>query len=217
MFLTLILFFYFFHFLFHFVNEPIQTNTLRARLNIVPYFIAGCGFILICIFSFAESLSKDSSIRMITLGQSNKMSLIYNFGIALIMLSTLILLANLIKSRFSKVIEKFIISLFALSISIILSLNFIGNLLTSRATLSKSNPFFLQTQFADAIAYPNFTMNGDSERCRQIRTKLELYPSWYGADLYTIFGLNLTMQNRYNLPFCSLADDVLFENYRGVR
>jgi hypothetical protein len=60
-------------------------------------------------------------------------------------------------------------------------------------------------------------MNGDSERCLHIKTKLRLYPSWYGADLYTFFGLNLTMQNRYNIPFCSIPDDVLFENYSGAR
>ena len=217
LFLTLCLFFCFSQFLFQFVKEPVQPTTIRARLTSAPYFIAGCGFVLICVFSFAESLSKDSSVRMIALGQSNKMSLMYNFGIALVLLSILILLINLIRSRFSKVIEKFIVYLIALPISIILSLSFIGNLLTSIATLSENNPFFLQTQFADAIAFPNFTMNGDSERCLQIRTKLELYPSWYGADLYTIFGLNLTMQNRYKLPFCSIPDDVLFENYSGVR
>jgi hypothetical protein len=217
LFLTLFLFIYFSQFLFKFVKEPVQTNTIRVRLNVLPYFIAGCGFVLICVFSFANSLSQDSSVRMITLGQSNKMSLMYNFGISLIFLGILVLLINLIRSRFSKVNEKIVVSLIALPISIILSLNFVGNLLTTRASLSENNPYFLQTQFADAVAYPNLTMNGDSERCLQIKTKLRLYPSWYGADLYTIFGLNLTMQNRYNMPFCSIPDDVLFENYSGAR
>jgi hypothetical protein len=156
-------------------------------------------------------------LGVVGLGASNRISLMTNYGVALIYLGIIIFLINFMRSRFSKKIQKSIILFLSFSLSIILSLNFIGNLLTARMTLSSDNGYFIQSRFADSISYPDFSKRGDADRCNQIKTKLDLYPSWYGADIYTIEGLNSTMNKVHGIPYCSTSIEELFENYRGIK
>jgi hypothetical protein len=214
--ITLLLTFYLANIMIRFALEPLEYTFNGRRLVISSIFFISIGFTLVFLFSLANSINRDS-LGGIGLGKSGRISLMTNYGVALIYLGIIIFLINFIRSWFSRKIQKSIILFLSFSLSLILSLNFIGNLLTARMTLSSDNEYFLQSRFANSISYPDFSKRGDADRCNEIKALLDLYPSWYGADIYTIEGLYSTMNKVHGIPFCSTSIEKLFENYRGIK
>jgi hypothetical protein len=100
----------------------------------------------------------------------------------------------------------------ALSASLLATASFIVN---SAATqnLHNSPEFAIQTRFALELGSPNLTAEGDDIRCELVKFKLATLPEWEGHDRFLVNGLNKKFLSDTSLPFCSVDESVLFENY----
>jgi hypothetical protein len=116
----------------------------------------------------------------------------------------------MLANRFMRIIN---MVLFPIVISVWITSVVAVNLNTSK-NLFQSNGNFLQSRIALELQIPNFSSNGDAQRCSLIKEKLHLYPEWEGHDRSWVYGVNQIFLDEYKIPFCSVKDTELFKEYR---
>ena len=139
-----------------------------------------------------------------TFGQNVAHSVFY-LGLAIIILAWLS--RFLVPYRSFGLLVIFVAGLFS-------SAAFLSNLVTTQ-TSQAAPGVFLQQRFASELLKPDLSAEGAEYRCALVERKLRDFAEWEGHDRFLVAGLEGVMLHKYDIPFCNLEVEFLFQNYRG--
>jgi hypothetical protein len=113
------------------------------------------------------------------------------------------------KSLHSKFNPKIVIV--AALLSVVLTTIFSLNSNVTRYLQLNSNSFYPEA--SRALLYFDGDPSGDVQRCQLVIDKLVSKPSWLGSDQTMLIGLNQRSIWAHGLPFCSIDQNILFDEY----
>lgn len=190
-------------------REEIGSTSDIAVIRRFALMVISLGVLSIAVFGSGIALSQAYQESALPLGRSSIDSIVHAFAWSFIGMG---LGALTITWRQQGVRSRLLHSGLVLLLSTAGTLTFLTNSETTRAIQSYPG-VFLQERFASELNSPNLEQVGDAERCNLVSLKLNSYPEWRGHDGLLVLGLNRNMESKYGIPFCSLSEEKLFENY----
>jgi len=187
------------------LNEGGSNHAWQAQVLIF-------GMLIILLISTGMALSQAVQQNRLPAFESSRDTLVLNLGVSFIIFSLFSLISSKIYLlRSIKTLVVFTTFRYVF-IFFLVSLAFLSNIITTKSSLSEPGKM-LQIRFAVELSDPDLTEFGDARRCSYIKQKLSSYPEWHDGHL--VWGLNLAMQEKTGIPFCSIDGETLFLNYAG--
>jgi hypothetical protein len=197
-------------------SNSVNSSHDREYSNKWQWLVMSIGLLVTTLISVGMGLSEaiqenSDSFNPVS---SSIDTLVLNVGFSYIAFALISTLSAKVKDRFQTRHKNFFAALGYSTLIVVAAFAFLANIITTSNSLSEPGKM-LQTRFAKELSDPDVTNEGDERRCSYLAQRINDYPNWRGHDGALVWGLNLAMQEKAGVPFCTKSTEELFLNYTG--